>query len=268
MTRAEELRRLHHGSILVLPNVWDVASAVLVASIPGCRALATTSSGVAASLGYPDGELIPAAEMLAAVARIARAVELPVTADLEAGYGDPVQTARSAVDSGVAGLNLEDQAGSPDEHVERIRAIRAEIGVALVLNARIDVFLLGTGGVDEAVERGNAYLAAGADCTFPIGVAEKAAIAELAARINGPVNVLAGLGTPPIADLEALGVARVTFGSGLTRAAYTAAVRAAEEVLSDGTYGWLGGAVSHAELSRKLEASATINAASRGGAAR
>lgn len=268
MNRAEELRRLHHGAILVLPNVWDVASAVLVASVPGCLALATTSSGVAASLGYPDGERIPAAEMLAAVARIAAAADLPVTADLEAGYGDPVGTARAALDAGLAGLNLEDQAGPPEEHVERIRAIRAEVGDALVLNARIDVFLHGTGGVDDAVERANAYLAAGADCTFPIGVAERATIAQLAERIDGPVNVLATAGTPPVPELEALGVARVTFGSGLTRAAYGAAVRAAHEALGDGTYGWLEAATPSPELSRLLQSSATMNAASRGGAAR
>ena len=268
MSRAAELRRLHHGTILVLPNVWDVASAAFVASVPGCRALATTSSGVAASLGYPDGERIPAAEMLAAVTRIAAAADLPVTADLEAGYGDPVATARAAIAAGVAGMNLEDQACPADEHVERIKAIRAEVGDAIVLNARIDVFLHGTGDVDEAVERANAYLAAGADCTFPIGVSEKATIAQLAERIDGPVNVLATAGTPPVSELEELGVARVTFGSGLTRAAYGAAVRAAHEALSDGTYGWLEGAVPQLEVSQSPRASATIDAASRGGAVR
>lgn len=265
---ADELRRLHRGPILVLPNVWDVGSALLVASLPGCRALATTSSGVAASLGYPDGERIPANEMLAAVGRIARAVDVPVTADLEAGYGDPAATARAAVAAGVAGLNLEDKAGPPEEHIERIRAVRAEVGQELVVNARTDVLLEGTGGVDEAVARGNAYLAAGADCIFPIGVSDRAAIAALAERIDGPINVLAGSGTPPIAELERLGVARVTFGSGLTRAAYGAAVRAARELLEDGSYGWLEGATTWPELSRLLDGSATINAASRGGAAR
>lgn len=253
MSRADALRRIHRGPILVLPNVWDVGSAVLVAVLPGCRALATTSSGVAASLGFPDGEQIPAAEMLAAVARIARAVELPVSADLESGYGDPAATARAAVDAGLAGLNLEDGAGSPEEHVERIRAVRAEVGDELVVNARVDVLLHGTGGIDEVVERANAYLAAGADCAFPIGVSDGAAIGELAARIDGPVNVLAGADTPPIAELERLGVARVTFGSGLTRAAYTAPERAASEALGEGTYSWLDGAVSHSELSRLLD---------------
>ncbi len=272
MSRAEELRRLHHGPILVLPNVWDAGSALLVAALPGCRALATTSSGVAASLGYPDSERIPAEEMLAAVGRIARAVDLPVTADLKAGYGDPAATARAAVAAGVAGLNLEDKAGPPEEHAERIRAVRDEVGEELVVNARTDVFLEGTGGVDEAIERGNAYLAAGADCVFPIGVSERAAIAQLAEQIDGPVNVLATVGTPPIAELEALGVARVAFGSGLTRAAYGAAygaaVRAAREVLEDGSYGWLEAATPSPELSRLLDGSATMNAASRGGAVR
>ena len=268
MSRASELRRLHRAPILVLPNVWDVGSAVLVAALPGCRALATTSSGVAASLGYPDGELIPAEEMLAAVGRIARAVEVPVTADLEAGYGDPAATARTALDAGLAGLNLEDKAGPPEEHVERIRAVRAEVGDELVLNARTDVFLQGTAGVEEAVERGNAYLAAGADCVFPIGVSDVEAIAQLAEQIDGPVNILAMAGSPSIAELKRLGVARVTFGSGLTRAAYSAAVDAAREVLEGGTYTWLEQAVTHAELSRMLETSARMNAASRGGAVR
>ncbi len=267
--RADELRRLHRTPpILVLPNVWDVGSALLVAALPGCRALATTSSGVAASLGYPDGERIPAEEMLAVVGRIAQAVDVPVTADLEAGYGDPAATARAAVAAGVAGLNLEDKAGPPEEHAERIRAVRAAVGKALVINARTDVFLEGTGGVDEAVERGNAYLAAGAECVFPIGVSERAAIAALSERIDGPVNILAGSATPPIAELASLGVARVTFGSGLTRAAYGAAVRAARELLDEGSYSWLEGAAPWPELSRLLEGSATMNAASRGGAAR
>jgi 2-methylisocitrate lyase-like PEP mutase family enzyme len=264
---SDELRRLHRP-VLVLPNVWDVGSALLVAGLPGCRALATTSSGVAASLGYPDGERIPAADMLAAVGRIARAVEVPVTADLEAGYGDAAATARAALDAGLAGLNLEDKAGPADEHVERIRAVRAEVGEELVVNARIDLFLHGTGGADEAVERGNAYLAAGADCVFPIGVSDGAVIAHLAAEIDGPVNVLATAATPPVAELEAMGVARVTFGSGLTRAAYGAAVRAAREALEDGTYGWLEAAAPWPDLSRLLEGFATIDAASRGGAAR
>lgn len=254
MSRAEELRRLHRGAILVLPNVWDVGSALLVAQVPGCRALATTSSGVAASLGYPDGERIPAAEMLEAVARIARAVRLPVTADLEGGYGDAPGTARAAVEAGLAGLNLEDAAGPADDHVERIRAVRAEVGDELVVNARVDLLLHGTGDLDDTVERANAYLAAGADCAFPIGVSDAAAIGELAARIDGPLNVLAGAGTPPVAELERLGVARVTFGSGLTRAAYTAAVHAAREALGDGTYRFLDGVVSHGELSQLLEA--------------
>lgn len=266
--RAERLRGLHRGPILVLPNVWDVGSALVVAALPGCRALATTSSGVAASLGYPDGERIPADEMLAAVDRIARAVDLPVTADLEAGYGDPAATARVAVAAGVAGLNLEDKAGPVEEHVERIRAVRATVGDALVINARTDVFLEGTGGVDEAVARANAYLAAGADCAFPIGVSDGATIAELAGRIDGPINVLAGVGSPPIAELEAMGVARVTFGSGLARAAYAAAVGAASELLTEGTYRSLESATPWPELSRLLERSATINAASRGGAVR
>ena len=144
---------------------------------------------MATALGYPDGERIPAGEMLELVARIARAVTLPVTADLEAGYGDAEATARAAVEAGAVGLNLEDGNGLVDEHVARVRAAREvgeRLGVPLVVNARVDVFLSGgSGDVDEAIERGNAYLDAGADCVYPIGITDRAVVGRLAARIRG-----------------------------------------------------------------------------------
>jgi 2-methylisocitrate lyase-like PEP mutase family enzyme len=220
--KAERLRALHRARpILVLPNAWDAASAAAFARIDGCRAVATTSAGVAEAHGYPDGERIPRDEMLAMVARIARAVDLPVTADLEAGYGDPAATAEGAIDAGAVGLNLEDGLGPIEEHVTRIRVVRAVAesrGVPLVINARTDVFLHGDGDVDEAVRRGNAYLEAGADCVYPIMVAAPDSIRRLTGGIRGPINILHRPGVPSPAELERLGVARVSVGAGLFRA--------------------------------------------------
>ncbi len=232
--KAALLRGLHQAPpILVLPNAWDVASALALATLPGCRALATTSAGVARSLGYEDGEQAPAAEMIRTAGRIAAAVDVPVTADLERGYGDPVGTARAAWHAGVVGMNVEDSAGhvivSSRDQAEVVRAIRAEVP-ELVLNARIDVFLHEAGGVDEAVERAAAYLEAGADCVYPIAC-PAGSIAELVDRIDGPVNVLLLPETPSPAELERLGVARVTFGSRLAAAAYAEAARIAGAAL-------------------------------------
>jgi 2-methylisocitrate lyase-like PEP mutase family enzyme len=213
--------------LLVLPNAWDVASARALAAVPGCRALATTSSAVARSLGWEDGEQAPRDEMVEAGRRIAAAVDLPVSADLERGYGDPVGTARAAWAAGLVGINFEDSTGAGlvplDEQIAAIAAIH-EAEPGLVVNARVDVFLRGGGGVDEAVERANAYLAAGADCAYPI-LCPTGSIAELARRIDGPINVIADEGVPGPAELEELGVARLTWGGGLAAVAYAAAVR-------------------------------------------
>lgn len=231
MSRASDFRAMHRAPpILVLPNAWDVASARAFAALPGCRALATSSAAVARSLGWEDGEQAPVSEMLQVVERIAAAVEVPVTADLEAGYGDPPGTAAAALAVGAAGMNLEDSHGesemvSLDEQVALIRAVRAA-APELVLNGRVDCFVTGTGGVDEAVARGNAYLAAGADCVYPI-LAPLESIAALTAGIDGPVNVLADPAEPQIAELERLGVARVTFGSSLASVALAEAARVA-----------------------------------------
>src|SRR5881394_3350057 len=196
--------------ILVLPNAWDVASAKALAKLPGCRALATTSAAVARSLGWEDGERAPVSEMIEAARRIAAAVDVPVTADLERGYGDPVGTARAAWEAGLVGINVEDSTRDGlvplDEQVDVIRAIRAAVP-ELVINARVDVFLgIGRGDVDEAVERANAYLEAGADCSYPI-LAPNDSIPALVHRIAGPVNVLVQKGLPSRAELEELGVA-------------------------------------------------------------
>ena len=264
--KAETLRRYHQGPpILVLANAWDVVSARLVARVPGCRAIATTSAGVAWALGYPDGQRIPRDEMLSMVERIARAVDLPVTADLEAGYGDARATAEAAVAAGAVGLNLEDGTEERDlvpveEHCAAVEAVRAAgeaAGVPLVVNARTDVYLAGAGETDDerfelAAERLNAYLRAGADCAFVPGVADAATIGRLVAAVEGPLSVLAGPATPPVAELERLGVRRVSVGPGLARAALAAAAAGAEEALGAGTFAFTRNALAHANLNELL----------------
>lgn len=206
----------------------------MFAVLPGCCAIATSSAAVARSLGWDDGEQAPVEEMLRVVERIVAAVDVPVTADLEAGYGDPPRTAAAALAAGAAGMNLEDSRGgallSPAEQEEIIRAVRAA-APELVLNARVDVFLAGDGDVAEAIERGNAYLAAGADCVYPID-APFEVVGALAARIDGPVNVLVSPHDPPLTELERLGVARVTFGGGLASIALDQAALVAASALA------------------------------------
>ena len=233
--KAGLLRRLHREPrILVLPNAWDVGSAKKLAALPGCRALATTSAAVAACLGFEDGEQTPVEEMVRACARIAAAVEVPVTADLERGYGDPAGTARAAWEGGLVGINFEDSTNGAlvpvAEQVAALRAIREAVP-ELVINARVDVFLRKAGGVDDAVERAHAYLDAGADCIYPI-FCPTDTIADLARRIDGPVNVLARPGVPEPSELQALGVARMTWGSGLASLAYAEAARIAGAALA------------------------------------
>ena len=243
--KAELLRSLHAAPrILVLPNAWDVASARIFEDV-GAQAVATTSAGVANAFGYPDGEAIPADEMLWMVERIARAVSVPVSADLESGYGDPGATAEAAIAAGAVGLNLEDgtrdgeSIRSVDAAAAAVAAVRESAersGVPLVINARTDVFLRGDGSVEEAAERGNAYLAAGADCVFAIGVADRETIGALVGAIRGPVSVLARAGGPSVPELEALGVRRVSIGPWAMRAASSLTRRIGEQLLGEGTY--------------------------------
>lgn len=233
--RAAALRELHRGpKILVLPNAWDCVSARLF-ELAGFPAIATTSGGIAATLGYPDGEHIPPSEMLQMVRRIAATVSIPVTADLEAGYGTSPQevakTIREAIACGAAGANIEDGRGptrplaSIAQQVDIIKAIREAASACdspFVLNARVDLFLRETGGEDErfsrAVERAVAYRNAGADCIFPIGLNDGDSIARFVRETNCPVNIMAGHGAPAIPELEKMGVRRVTFGTGTMRA--------------------------------------------------
>jgi 2-methylisocitrate lyase-like PEP mutase family enzyme len=223
-TDADRLRAMHAGpQPLILPNVWDPVSARAFADA-GFSALATSSGAVAATLGYRDGQT-PAAEMFAAVTRIARSVSVPVTADVENGYGlPPGQLVSALADCGVAGCNLEDSdpvsrvLTDPSRQADFLAAARGAAGQDLVINARVDVYVrppAGPGDVtDAAVARAGAYLAAGADCVYPI-LAPPAAIPELVRRIDGPVNAMRQPDGPTIAELAAMGVARITFGSGL-----------------------------------------------------
>ena len=234
--KAERLRAWHHERrLLVLPNVWDVSSAKAFARLPGCRALATTSGGVARSLGFEDGAA-PGSEMLGVAARIAAAVHVPVSADLERGYDDPPATVRAAWKAGIVGANIEDSVrGNPPvpvgEQVELLRAVRAA-APGLVLNARVDTFLRDSGGVEETVERARAYLDAGADCVFPITIADADDIAPVVAGAGGPVAVMAAPGLPSLEELEQLGVARFTWGSGLANVAISAAADVAAKSLT------------------------------------
>jgi 2-methylisocitrate lyase-like PEP mutase family enzyme len=250
---ARRFRAAHHGQQpLVLPNVWDCASARVFAEA-GFGALATSSGAVAATLGYADGQRTPVAEMLAAIARIARCVDVPVTADVEAGYGlAPAELAARLAEAGAVGCNLEDsdpaarELGDPGRQADFLAAVREAAGDALVINARVDVFVrprpagagpdgtaadadgagadgAGAGAaadqaVADAAERGRRYLEAGADCCYPI-LAPLAALPTLVAEIGGPVNAMCWPGGPSLAELAATGVARITFGSSLHHSA-------------------------------------------------
>jgi 2-methylisocitrate lyase-like PEP mutase family enzyme len=242
--RARALRALHRpGDPLVLANVWDAASARTVASVPGCRAVATASWSIAAAHGVADGERIDRDLMLAAVARIVAAVDVPVTADLEGGYGDTpadvAETVARAIAVGAVGANLEDRLRPVAEQAAIVAAVRERAdreGVPFVINARTDEFLHGGRLLDEAVRRGRAYRDAGADCVFVPGLLDPALIARLVADVDAPINVLAGAAAPPLAALAAAGVARVSFGPGPMGVAYAALRRAAESLHAGGTY--------------------------------
>jgi 2-methylisocitrate lyase-like PEP mutase family enzyme len=236
-SRCDLLRSLHRpGSPLLLPNAWDAATARAVVAA-GYPVVATTSGGVAGALGYEDHEGAPGDEMLAAAARIARAVDVPVTVDAEAGYGmEPAELVAALRKAGAAGCNLEDTdyggggLRDPAAHAEWLSAVReaaTEDGYRLVINARIDVFLgpllAGAGPgtqaelVPEAVQRANAYSGAGVDCLYPIALWEVDALRDFMSEVSGPVNAVRLPQAPSLAELAALGVARVSWGPFLYR---------------------------------------------------
>jgi 2-methylisocitrate lyase-like PEP mutase family enzyme len=267
--QALAFRAMHHGpKVLLLPNVWDVASARIVEEA-GFGALATTSAGIAFTLGYPDGQKISREEMLARVARIVGAVKIPVTADVEAVYGsrpeDAAETTRGVIEAGAVGMNFEDGTERPGQLVElslqleKIRAVREtalKLGVLLVLNARADVHLEQVGAPEtryaETVSRLLAYRDAGADCVFAPGLRDPETISRLVRDVQCPLNILAGPGFPSVPELERLGVARVSLGSAPMRATLGLLRRMAEELKSAGTYGTLEGAPAHADVNRML----------------
>jgi len=242
--KAAELRRLHTApELLLLVNVWDVITARVVADIPGTKALATASHSVAATHGYPDGEQIPRDLMITAVGRIAAAVDLPVTADLEAGYGDAGETVSRAIDVGIVGANLEDQLRPLPDAVIAVQAAVAageRAGVPFVLNARTDAFLK-AGEKDprvvlaDAIERGRAYLDAGASTFFAPGKLDEPTVTALVEAL-GPqrLNVIGVPGSLRLDTLQRLGVARVSYGPWSQNVALTALASLAEEVYSGG----------------------------------
>ncbi len=262
---ADRFRAMHvPGDPVLLPNAWDAASARVLESL-AFGAVATTSAGVAFLEGFADGQEIGRNAMLAGVARMVRAVRVPVTADMEGGYGptvaDAVATALGVISSGAIGLNFEDATPTTgtlmdaDKQAERIAAIRKtgdEYGMPLVINARTDMYLAQIGDPQdrfvEAVRRAKLYLAAGADCIFVPGVIDAETIGALVRAIDAPVNVLAAAATPPLAELRRLGVARISLGSAPYRRALSAFRDIALEARDGGSFAGCGGIITHAEV--------------------
>ena len=275
LQRATRFQALHDpASPLALANVWDVASARVVAAA-GAPAIATTSAGVAWGLGAADGNLVDRGLLLEQLARIVAAVDLPVTADIESGFGaTPGQVATTVarvLEAGAVGVNIEDahpEPASPDqplrpvaEQAARLAAARSAANharIPLYINARIDVFLRRageeSGRLAETLDRARAYLDAGASGVFVLGVGDPETIAALTAGIDAPVNVGGAPGGLPVAELGRLGVARVSMGSGIAEAAYALVDRAARELLETGTYESVRGALDYAEINGLMKA--------------
>ena len=250
---AEKLRALHAAGVLMLPNAWDAGSAAMIA-LAGAQAIATTSGGIAWSLGHADGQRLTRAAMIERVGEIVAAVTIPVTADIEGGYGpgpeDVAVTVEAVIAAGAVGVNIEDSRApggplfDPAEQAARIQAARAASVSAglpeLFINARTDVFLYGIGvrqaRLDHVLARSFAYAKTGADSLFVPGLTDLQVIHELAEASPLPVNVMAGPGAPPVAELAAAGVRRVSTGTAIAQAAYTLATRAATELLTTGSY--------------------------------
>jgi 2-methylisocitrate lyase-like PEP mutase family enzyme len=255
MTLADDFRRLHAEGVLVLPNAWDAASARLVERA-GAAAVATTSGAVAWSLGVPDGNRLPLELLAGAVERIAAAVAVPVTADVESGEPDVAATVRAVLAAGAVGINIEDGGGAVELHRDRVAAAREAGGRDLFVNARIDLYLFGIGEPEgrlaETIARAAVYADAGADGIFVPGVIDLDLLRTLVAEIPLPVNVLAGPHVPAVDEFAAVGVRRVSVGTGLAQVAYAAADRAARELLATGTYGALEDALSYGELQKLL----------------
>lgn len=249
-TLSDTARRFHdlhaEGSILVLPNAWDAASARISVDA-GAAAVATSSAAVSWALGSPDGNALPRDTMLESLQRMVQAVSVPVSGDIEAGFGstdaEVADTVRGVLQVGAVGVNLEDQTAgvfrSPAEQAALIGVVRAaadEAGVPLYINARTDTYLVGAGDFDETVERAAAYLAAGASGIFVPGVADLELIARLVAAIDAPLNILVGPGSPSIGELKEAGVRRASAGSSIAAAIHGHTRRAMAELIESGTY--------------------------------
>lgn len=268
-TQSEKARAFHamHGEgVLVLPNAWDVASAVLVRDA-GARAVATTSAGASWSLGTPDGEQLARERAVDLVVRIVTLVDEPITVDIETGYGvdaaEVAATARAVLSAGAVGVNLEDGDGAPlrpvSEQAERIIAIREaadDAGVALFINARTDTYLMEVGDpadrLAETIHRAHAYLAAGADGIFVPGLMRAETIRELTTAVSAPINIMVGPGALTVPELTGLGVRRVSTGMAIAQAVYAHTRRAAAEVLTDGTYAELTDGLDYGTLNAAL----------------
>jgi 2-methylisocitrate lyase-like PEP mutase family enzyme len=254
--KAAYFRSLHTpGSPLVLVNAWDAASA-RIAEEAGSRAVATTSAGVAWSLGVRDGDALDREAAVAAIRRVVAAVKVPVTADIESGFGaDPeavAETVRLIVGTGAVGVNIEDGVREIEDQVARLAAARSAAGEGLFINARIDEFLRGGHDIGAVVGRAHAFLEAGADGVFVPGVADPATIEGLVAKIPAPLNVLVGPGAPTVPELARLGVARVSLGSGVASAAYAVMRKTARETLTAGTYASMAEEIPYGELNSLL----------------
>lgn len=266
LSKAQQFKALHHNGVpLLLPNAWDAGSAAIFAEL-GYAAIATTSGGVAWSLGYVDGEVLPLTELLAAVRRMVRVVDVPVTVDFEAGFGTTPQqvgeSVRALLDTGAVGMNLEDGIAHKtlrpvEEAAQRIAAARQAadtMGIPAFINARVDNWIVG--GVDpqalfdDAVHRAHAYLAAGADGIYPIALGDLAVIERLCAAVDAPINMGARVGLPNTAALQQLGVARISTATRLAMVAYSAARQTAQTLRETGEFSGLDASLGYDALQR------------------
>ncbi|MBX9841676.1 MAG: isocitrate lyase/phosphoenolpyruvate mutase family protein [Xanthobacteraceae bacterium] len=267
---ADTFRAMHRGPLLLMPNAWDAMSARQFEAA-GFPAIATTSGGVAWALGHADGEKAPWHEIVSATERVVRTVRVPVTADIEGGYGDSAaevgKNIAEVVRTGIVGFNLEDGTPRPDmpvrpieDAVARIRAAReaaANAGIPAVINARIDLYLKNVGDpagrFDETVKRAKAYLAAGADCIYPFGLIDMDTVGRLAKAIPAPINIVARAGTPPVTELQKLGVARITIASGATLAVMSLIKTIGEGLRATGTFDGIGHSMNRPEAQKLFE---------------
>ncbi|MFC9398695.1 isocitrate lyase/phosphoenolpyruvate mutase family protein [Streptomyces sp. NPDC057027] len=259
MGKALLFRSLHDSAHpLALANAWDVVSARVIEAA-GAPAIATTSAGVAWSLGHPDGETLSPDRVVDLIARIVAAVDVPVTVDIEGGYGRDAAavagTVARVLEAGAVGINIEDGTRPPAELRARLTAARVaaeRAGASLFLNARTDTYPFGLGDratrLEDTLERARGYVDAGADGIFVPGVTDPATIAELAAGIPAPLNIMAGPGAPDVAELGHLGVARVSLGPGVAQTAYTATRHAAQQLYDTGDHRPLADAIPFPEL--------------------